>query len=84
MVRLLTAWLSGNIKGDSFVTTFALFNNVVVLIILWQSYQSVNQSFNDQLTLSQSLEQTNARLKTVRKRLLYVTRELIDFVICSC
>ena len=47
MVRLPIAWLSGNIKGDSFVTNFALFNNVVVLIILWQSYQSVNHSFND-------------------------------------
>ena len=43
MVRLLTAWLSGNIKGDSFVTNFALFNNVDVLIILWQSCQSVIQ-----------------------------------------
>ena len=46
MVRLPIAWLSGNIKGDSFVTNFALFNNVVVLIILRQSYQSVNQSIS--------------------------------------
>jgi len=55
MVRLPIAWLSGNIKDDSCVTNFALFNNVFVLIILWQSYQSVNQSFNDQLTLPQSI-----------------------------
>ena len=84
MVRLPIAWLSGNIKGDSFITNFALFNNVVVLIILRQSYQSVNQAFNDQLPLPQTLEQTNACLKTVRERLLYVTRELIDFVTCNC
>ena len=82
MVRLLTAWLSGNIKGDSFVFNFALFNNVVVLIILWQRCQSVIQwSVN---FTTKHMEQTNPCLITVRERLLSVTRELIDFVTCNC